>query len=73
MKNNLRTALNNIKNNGYYVLKNQFSKNICKKLLILTKEIHSSKKNQFKDKYLRSVSNKHLEGDIENPEIIEEY
>ena len=50
MKNNLRTAINNIKNNGYYVLKNQFSKNICKKLLILTKEIHSSKKNQFKDK-----------------------
>ena len=50
MKNNLRTAINNIKNNGYYVLKNQFSKNVCKKLLILTKEIHSSKKNQFKDK-----------------------
>ncbi len=50
MKNNLSTAINNVQNNGYYVLKNQFSKNTCKKLLILTKEIHSSKKNQFKDK-----------------------
>jgi len=62
MKNNLRTALNNIKNNGYYVLKNQFSKNTCKKLLILTKEIHSSKKNQLKNqtylmKYSDSVFN----------------
>ena len=37
------------------------------------KSKYSEKKNQFKDKYLRSVSNKHLEGDIENPEIIEEY
>ena len=49
MKNNLRIAISSIKKKGYYVMKNQFSKHTCNKLLLLTKEIYNSKKKQYRD------------------------
>ncbi len=50
MKYELRVATDSIKKNGYFVLKNQLSLNTCKKLLILTKQLHTLKTNSSKNK-----------------------
>ena len=50
MKYELRNAIDSIKENGSFVLKNQLSLNTCKKLLILTKQLHSLKKDLSKNK-----------------------
>lgn len=53
MKYELRNAIDSIKENGSFVLKNQLSLNTCKKLLILTKQLHSLKKICLKTKVVQ--------------------
>ncbi len=50
MKNKINQAISNLEKKGYFVLKNQFSSQTCKKLLNLTKKFHASKAGKFKNK-----------------------